>query len=94
MIRTGDLDMYLVNHAVHSVRSYGDVSLRLQTDPKAGDKLYRNELIPSGTARFTDVTKDAGIYQSQSEYGLGVGIADLNNDGFQDIYVSNDFHEK
>ncbi|MBK8291687.1 MAG: VCBS repeat-containing protein [Flammeovirgaceae bacterium] len=72
--KDGDLDMYLVNHAVHSVHSYGDVSLRLQTDPKAGDKLYRNELIPSGTARFTDVTKDAGIYQSQIGYGLGVGI--------------------
>ncbi len=89
----GDLDMYLVNHSVHSVRSYGDVLLRNQSDQKAGDKLYRNELIPSGINQFTEVTSQSGIHNSQVGYGLGVGIADLNNDGFLDIYISNDFHE-
>jgi enediyne biosynthesis protein E4 len=89
----GDLDLYLVNHSVHSVRSYGDASLRFQSDPKAGDKLYRNELVPSGQVNFTEVTSQAGIYNSQIGYGLGVGISDLNNDGYLDIYVSNDFHE-
>lgn len=89
----GDLDMYLVNHAVHTVRSYGDVSLRFQSDPKAGDKLYRNELIPFGQNRFTEVTSQAGIFNSQIGYGLAAGISDFNNDGFLDIYVSNDFHE-
>ncbi len=89
----GDLDMYLVNHSVHSVRSYGDVLLRNQSDYKAGDKLYRNELIPSGNPSFTEVTSQAGIYSSQVGYGLSVGISDLNNDGYLDIYVSNDFHE-
>ncbi len=89
----GDLDMYLVNHSVHSVRSYGDVMLRDQSDRKAGDKLYRNELIPSGVIGFTEVTSQAGIYNSQIGYGLSVGVSDLNNDGFLDLYVSNDFHE-
>lgn len=89
----GDLDMYLVNHSVHSVRSYGDVLLRQESDYKSGDKLYRNELIPSGKSIFTEVTSQAGIHSSQVGYGLGVGVSDLNHDGLLDIYVSNDFHE-
>ncbi len=89
----GDLDMYLLNHSVHSVRTYGDVSLREQIDPHAGDKLYRNDLIPFGAKKFTDVTLAAGITSSALGYGLGIGVSDINLDGNPDIYVSNDFHE-
>src|SRR5690625_7212865 len=42
---------------------------------------------------FVDVTEEAGIFNSPLGYGLGVGIADLNGDGWPDIYVGNDFHE-
>ena len=35
----------------------------------------------------------AGIYQSSLGYGLGIAVADLNNDGWDDIYIGNDFHE-
>ena len=89
----GDLDMYLVNHSVHSVRSYGNASLRHQRDSLAGDRLYRNELIPHGVNRFTDVTEAAGIYNGPVAYGLSVGVSDVNLDGYMDIYVANDFHE-
>jgi hypothetical protein len=88
----GDLDLYLLNHAVHTERSYGRASLRYIDDGLAGDKLFRNNL-EKGEKKFTPVTNEAGIYSSQVGYGLGVGIADINNDGWPDIYVSNDFNE-
>ncbi len=66
--------------------------LRLEQDERAGDKLYRNEKAEEGRY-FSDVTNQAGIYSSQIGYGLGVNISDINNDGYPDIYVSNDFHE-
>ena len=88
----GDLDMYLLNHSVHTSRSYGDVSLRYDQDSLAGDRLFRNDEV-DGKRVFHDITRQAGIFSSQIGYGLGVNICDINNDGFPDIYVSNDFHE-
>jgi len=88
----GDLDMYLQNHSVHTARSYGNASLRFDHDSLSGGRLFRNDIV-NGRHVFHDVTKEAGIYNSQIGYGLGVNICDINNDGFPDIYVSNDFHE-
>ncbi|HNP77841.1 MAG: VCBS repeat-containing protein [Cyclobacteriaceae bacterium] len=88
----GDLDVYLLNHSVHSVRSYGRTSSRLDVDPAAGDRLYRNEL-NSGTTHFTDMTGPSGIYSSALGYGLGISTSDIDMDGWTDIYVSNDFRE-
>jgi len=88
----GDLDVYLLNHSVHSVRSYGRMSSRFDVDPAAGDRLFRNEL-NSGIKRFTDMTGPSGIYSSALGYGLGVATSDIDMDGWTDIYVSNDFRE-
>ncbi|GAH85010.1 unnamed protein product, partial [marine sediment metagenome] len=88
----GDLDMYLLNHSVHTFRSYGGAALRFGHDARAGDRLYRNDEV-EGRRIFRDMTRRAGIYSSQIGYGLGVNICDINNDGFPDIYISNDFHE-
>ena len=89
----GDLDLYLLNHSVHTVRSVGTVGLRNERDTKAGDVLYENRLIPEGKPYFVDATSKSKIYNSAVGYGLGIGAGDVNMDGRTDLYVSNDFFE-
>jgi len=99
--KDGDLDVYLLNHAVHTSRSYDRVSTRELRNNEAGDYLFRNELISKdqptkkgrNTKAFTDVSEKAGIYGAPMGYGLGMVVADFNNDGWEDLYVTNDFHE-
>ena len=47
----------------------------------------------NSNGKFFDVSYDAGIYQGATGYGLGLSISDINNDGYPDIYVGNDFFE-
>ena len=104
--KDGDLDMYLLNNSFRSVGGYdlrpGQREIR---DPEGGNKLYRNDTplsppppeSPFEGGRgmvFTDVSEAAGIYGSAIGFGLGVTIGDVNRDGWQDIYVSNDFFER
>ncbi len=87
----GDLDCYLLNQSHHPHSTIVDTSKRNLYDSLAGDKFFRNDL--STTGKFTDISVHAGIYQSSVGYGLGIAIADFNNDGWDDIYIGNDFHE-
>ena len=87
----GDLDCYLLNNSYKGgfrITSIGK-SQRLVRDSVGGDKFFRNE-----NGIFKDVSEETGIYGSVIGFGLGVTVGDVNNDGWMDIYVSNDFFER
>lgn len=85
----GDLDAILLNHNPNSMPVLNEVKtaeiLKID-DPLRGVRLFRQD-----KGKFTDITVKAGISSSALTYGLGVGISDLNADGWPDFYVSNDY---
>ena len=84
----GDLDCFLLNHNVHPNSNYGNGNKRKEIDALSGDKLLRND-----EGIFVDVSQEAGVFQGKIGFGLGVSVSDINNDGYPDIYVGNDFFE-
>jgi hypothetical protein len=94
----GDLDLFAA--------SYIDLDLKTAPLPENGPCLYKGVMVAcgppgltggvnmlwrnNGDGTFTDVSEKAGIRKTDGTYGLGVAVADYNNDGFQDIYVAND----
>jgi hypothetical protein len=85
----GDLDMFLLNHSVHQNGTFKPRQEFIGTyNAVSGDRFYRND-----GNRFTDVTRETGINSSAIGYGLGIAVADINLDGYPDVYIGNDFHE-
>lgn len=84
----GDLDMYLLTHGKFISRSYVNVIANLLPAGEAVDFLFRND-----GEKFSDVSDETGIRKAGPGYGLGISVADLDNDGWEDIYVTNDFYE-
>ena len=96
--RDGKLDLF--------VASYIDLDLKTAPLPETGPCLYKGVLVAcgppglpggvnmlfhnNGDGTFADVSEKSGIAKSQGTYGLGVLVADFNNDGWPDIYVAND----
>ncbi|MES1225541.1 MAG: VCBS repeat-containing protein, partial [Bacteroidota bacterium] len=86
----GDLDMFLLNNSFKAISSFNlQNNERNKKDSLGGHKFFRND-----GNHFTDITDQAGIYSSVIGFGLGVTVGDVNNDGWDDIYVSNDFFER
>ena len=84
----GDLDMYLLNHSIRRYSKFVVEYMRAQRDSLAGDKLYRND----GDV-FVDVSEAAGIIGNPLGFGLSVLVSDIDDDGWPDLYVSNDYIE-
>jgi hypothetical protein len=84
----GDLDMFLLNHNIKKIDNMEFARYKGEIDALAGNKLFKNE-----NGHFVDVSKAAGIVQSPLTFGLGIAVADINKDGWQDIYVTNDYNE-
>jgi hypothetical protein len=84
----GDLDMFLLNHSTKKIDNMELARYRDEVDELAGNKMYENQ-----NNHFVDVSKKAGIRQNPLTFGLGIAIADINKDGWQDVYVTNDYNE-
>jgi len=96
--RDGKLDLFVAN--------YIDMDLKTAPVPESGPCLYKGVMVAcgppglnggknilyhnNGDGTFTDVSEKAGILKANGTYGLGVLTADLDNDGWPDIYVAND----
>jgi len=96
--RDGRLDLFVAN--------YIDLDLATAPVPESGPCLYKSVMVAcgppglqggknilyhnNGDGTFTDVSEASGILSANGTYGLGVLTADLDNDGWPDIYVAND----
>lgn len=85
----GDLDCFILNHSVHQNGTFGyRENFQGQFHPLAGDRYLENQ-----NMHFVDKTPGSGIHSDALGYGLGLAVADINLDGYPDLYVGNDFHE-
>jgi hypothetical protein len=96
--RDGKLDLFVAN--------YIDMDLATAPLPESGPCLYKGVMVAcgppglrggknilyhnNGDGTFSDVSESTGILSANGTYGLGVLVADFDNDGWPDIYVAND----
>ncbi|MEO6723273.1 MAG: VCBS repeat-containing protein [Ferruginibacter sp.] len=87
--RDNDLDMFLLSHNPDNLPLLDESStlaILAKRNDNTGVKLYRND-----NNHFVDISAKSGFSSSSLSYGLGAGIADINLDGWPDIYISNDY---
>jgi enediyne biosynthesis protein E4 len=86
--RDGDLDVFVLNHSFLAISNSFDISQKSTSKrhPLVGNKLLRND-----NGKYYDVSDSLGIYGPASNYGLGVSLSDINNDGWIDIYAGCDY---
>jgi hypothetical protein len=89
--KDGDADLFVLNHSLPKYAGFNNmlVNFKNQKGTKFQSKLYQND-----NGRFHDVSEKSGIINNVLSFGLGLAVADVNNDGWPDIYISNDFNEE
>ncbi len=83
----GDVDVYVANYPPTNFKSptfYYTYKMDNLKDDES-NHLYRND-----EGKFTDVTEQSGL--RNFSLTLSATVGDINNDGWQDVYVSNDFN--
>ena len=89
--KDGDLDCFILNH---SVQKYAGFSQNLKRYKATQDINYTSRLLQNDDGKYVDVTNKAGLISNVLSFGLGVMVSDYNNDGWLDLYVSNDYNEE
>ncbi len=86
-----DLDLFVLNHSLQRYAGFNNLlnNAKGQKSDKFGSKLYQNQ-----NGKFINVSEQAGLISNVLSFGLGVAVTDLNQDGFLDMYISNDFNEE
>lgn len=88
--RDGDLDMFLLNHATQFYSPFFNTAkLRTKRHRYFSNYMFRND-----GGHFTDVSELSGIKGGGNNFGLGVAVSDINNDGWPDLYTTNDYDEQ
>jgi hypothetical protein len=80
-----DLDLYVLTNVLYTPTPNTYRERKLDGTSPNNDRFYRN----NGDGTFTNITREAGIFYEG--YGLGISIVDFNQDGYRDIYISNDY---
>lgn len=89
--KDGDLDLFVINASSPEYsRGMLDYS---QMRNRPGDSTLHNHLYRNDGGHFTDVTTQAGIRSNVLTFSLGLSTADIDQDGWPDIYIGNDFNE-
>ncbi len=88
--RDGDEDLIVINHSLPEYTKFNNISAYIKT---RGD-LFSPRLYQNIKGHFISVSEKAGLANNVLSFGLGIAISDFNNDGWLDMYLSNDFNEQ
>jgi len=87
MDKDGDLDCYVMNESKYFRVKLSQILKDIEDPTKhqqASGRMFRND-----GGKFTDITTEAGMLRYG--YGLGLCVSDINEDGYPDVYVANDY---